>query len=149
MTLRSRIALLSAAAVAIAIVLASIVSYVGTRRELLDEVRALSPETRGRVLNVTSALGVDPAQLLASRDPSPGEARKLTLAWGMARNAWALILDEPTNHLDLPSIERLESALVAFPGAVLLVSHDEQFARACTSTVWNIADGRVRISSAG
>ena len=34
------------------------------------------------------------------------------------------MLDEPTNHLDLESREALEAALEAFPGAILLVSHD-------------------------
>ena len=38
------------------------------------------------------------------------------------------MLDEPTNHMDLPSIERLEEALAAYRGALLLVTHDEALA---------------------
>ncbi|HEY2052247.1 MAG TPA: ABC-F family ATP-binding cassette domain-containing protein [Caulobacteraceae bacterium] len=41
-----------------------------------------------------------------------------------------LILDEPTNHLDLDSIEAVEAALGAYDGAMLVVSHDEEFLEA-------------------
>lgn len=41
--------------------------------------------------------------------------------------AQLLLLDEPTNHLDLASTQAIESALAAFPGAMLVVSHDEAF----------------------
>ncbi|MGB8932159.1 MAG: ABC transporter ATP-binding protein, partial [Anaeromyxobacteraceae bacterium] len=85
----------------------------------------------------------DPARLLASRDPSPGEARKLFVALGMGRHSWALVLDEPTNHLDLPTIERLEGALAAWPGAILLVTHDDAFAARCTTSRWQLEGGRV------
>ena len=44
-----------------------------------------------------------------------------------------IIMDEPTNHLDLHSIEALEQALVNFPGALVLVSHDEAFMKATTT----------------
>jgi ATPase subunit of ABC transporter with duplicated ATPase domains len=110
---------------------------------LLDELRGLGPLPRGRVLSVVAALGVDPDRLLASAAPSPGEARKLALALGLGRHAWCLVLDEPTNHLDLPSIERLEDALAAYPGALVLVSHDDRFAAGCTTTTWRVAGGRV------
>ncbi len=111
------------------------------RRAMLDEARALDAETRGRLMHLVAALGVDPEALLESQSVSPGEARKLALATGLARQVWALIIDEPTNHLDLPSIERLENCLAEYPGALLLVSHDDAFASRLTETRWEIRDG--------
>jgi len=55
---------------------------------------------------------------------SGGERRRLSLAILVHSGANVLILDEPTNHLDLESREALEAALGAFPGSLLLVSHD-------------------------
>jgi ATPase subunit of ABC transporter with duplicated ATPase domains len=121
---------------------------------LTADLRALDPESRGRVLSVFAALGSDPERILlrhadcASR-LSPGEARKLALSMGLGRHAWALVLDEPTNHLDLPSIERVETALESYPGCVVLVTHDDAFARASTSRDLDVeafreGDGRTR-----
>jgi ATPase subunit of ABC transporter with duplicated ATPase domains len=110
---------------------------------LLESVRRLSPKERGSVLAFVAALGVDPDALLGSERPSPGEARKLWLSYGLGRQVWALVLDEPTNHLDLPSIERLEEALSAYPGALVLVTHDDELARRCISTRWEISGGSV------
>jgi ATPase subunit of ABC transporter with duplicated ATPase domains len=57
---------------------------------------------------------------------SPGERTRAALALLQARGVNLLVLDEPTNHLDLPAIEQLESALEAFPGTLLLVTHDRR-----------------------
>ena len=58
---------------------------------------------------------------------SPGERTRASLALFQAQGVNCLVLDEPTNHLDLPAIEQLETALAAFAGTVILVSHDRQF----------------------
>ena len=52
-----------------------------------------------------------------------------------------LILDEPTNHLDLESREALEAALQAFPGALLLVSHDRALLDAVGTRTVAVEDG--------
>ena len=48
----------------------------------------------------------------------------------MASGANWLVLDEPTNHLDLPAIEQLETALGAYDGTLLLVTHDRRLLEA-------------------
>ena len=115
--------------------------------DLLRDLHAAAPEQQSRVLSILAALGVDPAALLASARPSPGETRKLALSFGFARRVWALILDEPTNHLDLPSVERIETALAAYPGALLVVTHDQTFAERITNTVWKLDSGSISVHS--
>lgn len=111
---------------------------------VVERVRALSSGERGRVLSVVAQLNSDPARILEGCATSPGEMRKLLLALGVLSSPALIVMDEPTNHLDLHSVEALERALAGYPGALLLVSHDERFLNACTSVRWNILDGRVK-----
>jgi ATPase subunit of ABC transporter with duplicated ATPase domains len=60
------------------------------------------------------------------RSLSPGERTRASLALLQAVGVNLLVLDEPTNHLDLPAIEQLESALNAYEGTLLLVTHDRR-----------------------
>jgi ATP-binding cassette subfamily F protein uup len=80
----------------------------------------------------------DPATL------SGGEARRAALAAALAPDPDILLLDEPTNHLDLPAIEWLEEELLAFRGALVLISHDRRFlTRLSRATLW-LDRGRTR-----
>lgn len=80
---------------------------------------------------------------------SGGERRRLALAIVVASGANFLVLDEPTNHLDLESRESLERALEAFPGTVLLVSHDRALLDAVAERLLAVEDKRVASYSGG
>jgi ATP-binding cassette, subfamily F, member 3 len=80
---------------------------------------------------------------------SGGERRRLALAVTVASGANFLVLDEPTNHLDLESREALEAALDAFPGTVLLVSHDRALLDAIAERTLAIEDGELRAYDGG
>ena len=78
---------------------------------------------------------------------SGGERSRLLLARILKNGGNFLILDEPTNDLDLPTLRVLEEALIAFPGVVLVVSHDRYFLnRVCTDMLAFEGDGRIHHS---
>jgi ATP-binding cassette subfamily F protein 3 len=80
---------------------------------------------------------------------SGGERRRLALALVVASGANLLVLDEPTNHLDLESREALEAALEAFPGTVLLVSHDRAVLDAVPDRIVAVEDLALRSYDGG
>lgn len=106
-----------------------------------DEVAALKqldPASRGMVLSVVACLGSVPDRLLDGDTTSPGELRKLMIARGAHSAAQLFVLDEPTNHMDLYATEALEEALAGYPGALVLVSHDERFVQRLSATTWEV-----------
>lgn len=82
---------------------------------------------------------------------SGGERGRLALAILVLEGANLLLLDEPTNHLDIPSQEILQSALMDFPGTILLISHDRYLIRALATQVWVVGEevGQLAIYKGG
>jgi ATP-binding cassette subfamily F protein 3 len=58
---------------------------------------------------------------------SGGQRARVAMAQCLLSGASVLVLDEPTNHLDMSSTQVMERALLHFPGAVVVVSHDRFF----------------------
>ncbi len=77
------------------------------------------------------------------RELSGGERARLILARVLARPSNVLVLDEPTNDLDMETLELLQELVAAYPGTVILVSHDRDFLdRTVTSTIAPEGNGR-------
>ena len=76
---------------------------------------------------------------------SGGERARIMLAKVLCRGGNVIVLDEPTNDLDLPSLRMLEEALVDFPGAVIVVSHDRYFLDRICDQIVAFEDGSVSV----
>src|SRR5215469_8497791 len=82
--------------------------------------------------------GLDIPEELHERQMSElqsGQKVRVLLAQALFSNAGALLLDEPTNNLDLDSVHWLQKYLLAYPGCLIVISHDRHFLNeVCTHT---------------
>lgn len=114
----------------------------------LNPVQCLAKRFPGKPLEIYRAslgkFGITGDLALQSIETlSGGQKSRVAFASMIMSNPHMLVLDEPTNHLDVESIEALADALVKFQGAVVLVSHDEQFIKAVCKELWLVENGSV------
>jgi ATPase subunit of ABC transporter with duplicated ATPase domains len=119
------------------------------RDNLMARLRGLPEKEKGQLLSVIYRLGSEPRALLASQGISPGEARKLSIAFAMMEGAELIALDEPSNHMDSVSAAALSDAMAEFEGALICITHDRVFAEKSGSICWRVERrgdaGQVRI----
>lgn len=72
---------------------------------------------------------------------SGGELARVALARVLVSKASCLILDEPTNHLDFQTVQALATSIKAYPGTVIVVSHDREFIQSISSKIIEIRNG--------
>lgn len=76
---------------------------------------------------------------------SGGEKARVALGQILLQKASCLVLDEPTNHLDFQTVEALTESLKAYPGTVIVVSHDRSFISRIGTKILEIKDGRMNL----
>ncbi len=115
-------------------------AYVDQSRDALNDSKTVWEEISDGLDNITVGSYTTPSRAYVGRfnfrgtdqqkfikDLSGGERNRVHLAKLLRSGGNVLLLDEPTNDLDTETLRALEEALLAFPGTVLIISHDRWF----------------------
>ena len=114
-----------------------------TREEEAAAAGEAGRSDEGELRGLLGSLGL-PGRLASDvpvRRLSGGQLVRLALARVLRRRPHLLVLDEPTTHLDYETVTALRAALHAWPGAVVLVSHDRWFVRGVVEGLAGDGDG--------
>jgi len=114
----------------------------GEMTRLQDEIEAKCLwDLDAQVEQAMDALGCPPDEAKAA-NLSGGERRRVALCRLLLEQPDLLLLDEPTNHLDAETVAWLEEHLRAYPGAILIVTHDRYFLDNVTGWILELDRGR-------
>ncbi|HUR30713.1 MAG TPA: ABC-F family ATP-binding cassette domain-containing protein [Saprospiraceae bacterium] len=127
--------------------------YAQNQTELFDPTKTVlqtieelaAPEVRPRVRAILGSFlfsGEDAEKKVSVL--SGGERARLALACMILSQTNLLIMDEPTHHLDIQAKQRLKDALLHYPGAVIIISHDRDFLTNLTSRTIEFAGGHIK-----
>jgi ATP-binding cassette ChvD family protein len=110
--------------------------------KLQDEIDAKNLwDLDSQVEQAMDALGCPPDDWAVDK-LSGGERRRVALCKLLLEKPDLLLLDEPTNHLDAETVNWLEGHLRAYPGAILIVTHDRYFLDNVTGWILELDRGR-------
>jgi ATP-binding cassette subfamily F protein uup len=131
---------------------------VTTRRDLVLEYVPQEPElpleatvaealardgvAEHEIATIAAALKLPPMTAII-KHLSLGERRRVALGRALLGRAELLALDEPTNHLDATTVEWLETRLAAWPGALIVVTHDRYFLDRVATRILEVDRGKV------
>src|SRR6476469_3449582 len=119
-----------------------ILAHFGEVQEEYDHLGGYALEAQAR--EVLHGLGFADDQIDGDvGDLSGGWKMRVALARVLLGRPDVLLMDEPTNHLDLESIIWLEQFLKAYPGALLMTSHDREFLNRLVSKIAEIDAGEI------
>jgi ATP-binding cassette subfamily F protein 3 len=127
--------------------------YAQDQTELFDPSKTVlqtieeqaAPEVRPRVRAILGSFlftGDDSGKKVSVL--SGGERARLALACMILAQTNLLIMDEPTHHLDMQAKQRLKDALMEYPGALIIISHDRDFLTGLTSRTLEFAGGKIK-----
>ncbi len=117
--------------------------------ETADEMAQLQDQIDARTCGISTARSMSRWRRCAARRAMPtvdslsgGEKRRVALCRLLLSQPDLLLLDEPTNHLDAETVNWLEHHLRAYPGAILIVTHDRYFLDNVTGWILELDRGR-------
>jgi ATP-binding cassette subfamily F protein 3 len=127
--------------------------YAQNQTELFDPKKTVlqtieekaAPEVRTRVRAILGSFlfsGEDAEKKVSVL--SGGERARLALACMILSQTNLLIMDEPTHHLDIQAKQRLKDALMEYPGALIIISHDRDFLTGLTSRTIEFNAGEIK-----